>query len=495
MSIGNVGRIILAEPSEPSPKDRLYEKISGALLGGAIADALGWPTEFAKRPEDLERLGVEYPVQGFQPWHKRSGGRFLTRIDNIQPGEYSDDSQLTLCVARSINSKGRVENHYFAKQELPHWIRYARGAGATVTAAAKAAGRKRSDWRWNYFTFTRGRHQLDYRGAGANGAAMRSSPIALANVNEPEQAAIETWKNAITTHGHPRAIIGALVFVEALRRLVANNIKLSADAYVSGLIEYASSLEVPESDPDIGYWLARWNQGPAKFQPIWDESRREMTQLLLNALNGRSLSLRQTYEALGCLDPATKGAGTVTTAAALAIFLRFGNKFDKAVLAAANELGSDTDTIGAMAGSLTGGWLGYTAIREEWATMMADYTYFNKVAEALTDIALCRASKNPLRLDVQQDRDLGSASNILTQLDRQDVVERRLVWHPLLQRGWVTKVESQEVGKNRARVVMATVHFDIGQTCKFTSFKSMTSTYRSATKLKRSKPVRPPGNY
>jgi len=220
---------------------------------------------------------------------------------------------------------------------------------------------------------------------------------------------------------------------------------------------------------------------------VWEETRTEMSKMLLQALTGRHLTLRQTYEALGCLDPATKGSGTATTAAALAIFLRFGNRFDKAVLTAANELGSDTDTIGAMAGSLTGGWLGYTAIREEWATLMADYTYFNKVAEALTDIALRKSSGNPLQLEVHQDRDLGDASNILTQLDRQDVVERRLVWHPLFQRGWVTKVESQEVGKNRARVVMATVHFDVGQTCKFTSFRSMTSSYRGASKLKRSR--------
>src|SRR5713101_3465667 len=109
-----VGRIILAEPVPSSPKDRLYERISGALLGGAIGDALGWPTEFARTPDDLKKVGAPYPVKGFASWHKRSGGRFLTRIDNIQPGDYSDDSQLTLCVARSLTSKGTVDNEYFA---------------------------------------------------------------------------------------------------------------------------------------------------------------------------------------------------------------------------------------------------------------------------------------------------------------------------------------------------------------------------------------------
>lgn len=86
-----------------------------------------------------------------------------------------------------------------------------RGAGATVTAAAKSASKSRADWRRNFFTFTRGRRSLDYRGAGANGAAMRVAPIALANLHSPDRLVVEVWRNAIVTHGHPRAILGALV--------------------------------------------------------------------------------------------------------------------------------------------------------------------------------------------------------------------------------------------------------------------------------------------
>jgi ADP-ribosylglycohydrolase len=196
--------------------------------------------------------------------------------------------------------------------------------------------------------------------------------------------------------------LGALVFVEALRRLVANNVRLSAPEFVAALIDYSGSLRIPEGDPDIKFWLHNWNQTQTKFEPIWLDSKREMTGLLVRALEGQRLPLQETYRALGCYEPASKGSGTVTAAAPLAIFLRFGGRYDKAVLAAANELGSDTDTIGAMAGSLTGGWLGYTAIREEWATLMADYTYFNKVAESLTDISLRVAKNNPLRLGVQR---------------------------------------------------------------------------------------------
>ena len=117
-TLRQVGQIEVVEPELPSEQELLFTHLSGALMGGAIADALGWPTEFSRSPEDLKRVGVPYPVHDFVPWHKRTGGRFFTRIDNIQPGDYSDDTQLTLAVARSLNADGTVDNEYFAKKEL-----------------------------------------------------------------------------------------------------------------------------------------------------------------------------------------------------------------------------------------------------------------------------------------------------------------------------------------------------------------------------------------
>lgn len=358
MSDQRTGRILVLEQEPPSPEDALYPKVAGALLGGAIADALGWPTEFARTLKDLRKFGnIAYPIRDFVPWHKRTGGRFFTRIDNIQPGDYSDDTQLTLSVARSLNINGSVDNEYFAKQELKYWLGYARGAGATVTAAAKSAARVKSDWRWNFFTFTRGRHELDYRGAGANGAAMRIAPIALANLHDPARLVVEVWRNAIVTHGHPRAILGALVYAEALRRLTVGH-ERSADSYVADLREFLKSLDPAHSHPDLIFWRAHWNEQSPTFETLWAECATEMEGLLEIALQSRHQELRETFRRLGCFEPQTKGSGTATVAAALALFLRHGRNFERLSLEAANMLGTDTDTIGAMAGSLTGGWLG-----------------------------------------------------------------------------------------------------------------------------------------
>ena len=158
----------------------------------------------------------------------------------------SDDTQLTISVARSLNPDGTVDNDYFAKQELRHSIDYARGAGATVTAAARAAARQSANWRWNFFRFKRGRHgDLDYRGAGANGAAMRIAPIALANLDDQRRSMVETWKNAIVTHGHARAIMGAVVYAEILRSAIHNALDdepKPASIFVEAVCSFIESL-------------------------------------------------------------------------------------------------------------------------------------------------------------------------------------------------------------------------------------------------------------
>jgi ADP-ribosylglycohydrolase len=476
VTLRQIGKIQVVETEPATQEDLLDVRFSGALMGGAIADALGWPTEFARSPADLDRVNLTYPLQDFVPWPKRVGGRFFARTDYIQPGDYSDDTQLTLSVARSLNPDGTVDNQYFAKQELRYWLTYARGAGATITAAAKAATRSTADWRWNFFRFKRGRHDdLDYRGAGANGAAMRVAPIALANLYDPRRVLMECWKNSIVTHGHARAIMGAIIYAEALRRVIENaihhNQEKAAD-FVDYLCNFVNYTKIPDEDPDIDFWLSQWNAGVNKFEQQWATVKEEMVRLLRLTMMARSVGIADVYRALGCFDPATKGSGTVTVAAAIMVFLTKGNNFKTLALEAANQLGSDTDTIGAMAATLAGGWLGYTEVPQRWANLMADYTYLNRIAETLTLIALRRLSENPLRLKKKPPTAIG---DLLSALKRQMVVKGHTYHHPLLGDGKVIHVDAQEVGRPRVkgRVITATVQFEMGQTCKLSSYTGL----------------------
>lgn len=74
------------------------DRVRGALYGVAVGDALGAPLEFLSAEEIKARHGCV---------REMIGGGWL----NLQPGEVTDDTQMTLCVARGIveNPKDPVD--------------------------------------------------------------------------------------------------------------------------------------------------------------------------------------------------------------------------------------------------------------------------------------------------------------------------------------------------------------------------------------------------
>ena len=68
-----------------------YDKIRGVLYGVAVGDAPGAPVEFMS----AERIKAEHGRVT-----EMLGGGWL----NISPGEVTDDTQMTLCVARGIRA-------------------------------------------------------------------------------------------------------------------------------------------------------------------------------------------------------------------------------------------------------------------------------------------------------------------------------------------------------------------------------------------------------
>jgi ADP-ribosylglycohydrolase len=87
-------------------------KFQLALLLSAVGDSLGWPQEFMWKKPDK-------PLRDYIRWKKLVGGKWWGYEDVINPGDYSDDTQLTLSVARSIDSTGEFIPEYFAYLELP----------------------------------------------------------------------------------------------------------------------------------------------------------------------------------------------------------------------------------------------------------------------------------------------------------------------------------------------------------------------------------------
>ena len=460
-------------PGQLFATDTTTTRMAGALLGGAVADAMGWPTEFTRTKEQLlSRHGVEQ-ISDFVSWEKRTGGRFNTYIDYLQPGEYSDDTQLTLCVARSLTADGRTDVERFAKAELPAWLDYARGAGATVTAAARSLTRRSTAWDNNFFTFGGRRGKTGYTDGGANGAAMRIAPIALANIHDPERCAKEVWRNAIVTHGHPRAIVGALTLSAAILALFDEQVEITSDTFINRLKSATSQISADSADDRIRDWIKRWNSATgASFERLLSEVSREMTNMLDIAFTVRDSEPRHVLDALGCYAPRTRGSGTATVAAAIALFYRFGGNYEQAVVRAVNLVGTDTDTIASMMGTLIGAYKGPDRIPERWVTRLQDYPYFLRAAEAITRIALRQATSNDLDVDHRRD-EFDPSKDIVTLVRNRAVSTGQRVVHPILGLGWVDSAHSQQIKRRGAgTMLLARVKFDVGQSCVFRSYLS-----------------------
>lgn len=340
-------------------------RILGALVLGGTADALGWRNESA----DVDRH--KKPINKLQGWAKRVG-RVGGYWDKIEPGEYSDDTQLTLAVARCVSPDGQYDAARFVNTELPYWLSYERGGGRTIRAAAKNALQKRSvTWDTNIFD--------GYYESGANGVAMRVFPLSL--IEDSTQMKLAVWRNAVSTHGHPRAIIGALVMAGSLHRLVHRDVNdFRTESFNREVQEIVDELAVP-SDPKISAWAS--GAGELGFATAFDKTRQEIKSLLKIAWERRGDDTESVLRQMGCLEKRTKGSGTACVAAAHYFFFKHQNDPLGAVIDAANAFGSDTDTVAKLTGDLFGCLYGRYAYENDLTELVWNRFYFLSITRYL----------------------------------------------------------------------------------------------------------------
>jgi ADP-ribosylglycohydrolase len=367
-------------------------KYKGSIKLSAIGDALGWITEFEKTPQSLkEKFGVD-KIEHFYPWKKKVGGRFYGFTDSIKAGSYSDDTQLLLAVARSIKKDGTVDNEYFAKVELVNWLYYARGGGRTVKTAADKISRKSVKWFNNFYNFKANGKNCDYRQSGANGAAMRVLPIALANLGHPEKIKEEIFCNSIITHGHPRAILGAMLYGYAVNQIIIYRsedfnwenyiIQIGSDFLKKFELSFLDRIEIRE-------WLREWNKSSSRtFESFYQETIIETQNQLRYIYQSikQNSTVQETLKKLGCFDNSSKGSGIVTVISSIYLATKFHDNPLQAITESVNALGSDTDSIAAFTGGLIGALYGHNIIPDKWKTVQ-DISYLDSIAERLLAIS------------------------------------------------------------------------------------------------------------
>jgi ADP-ribosylglycohydrolase len=190
--------------SQETSRDRggaAADRARGALLGLAVGDALGTTYEFeriAQPPYPALATGPATGVVG--------GGPF-----ELAPGQVTDDTQLAVCLARSLAERGGLDVADVAARYVA-WSEHAFDIGAQTRAAIDRLERGEAPpaaalavWR-----------EYGRRPAG-NGSLMRTAPIAVALRGAPGHALIDAAiADSLITHADPRCALACAAFDAAI---------------------------------------------------------------------------------------------------------------------------------------------------------------------------------------------------------------------------------------------------------------------------------------
>lgn len=362
----------------------LVMKARGAFFGAAVGDSLGWPQEFpAKRIRDRGDLKSEHSIYDFQQWTRRSGDRFHPYAEIIKGGEYSDDTQLLLSTGRSVLF-GDQWWWSLTKQEIPFWLIYERGGGGSVKRAAGAWLVGKEPWSPS------SKDSKRYFEAGANGVAMRIMPHSLVGATDRtfHNVARNVVANGICTHGHPRALVGALAYAYAIWEAFRITNTLEYGAIIKNVLAASDSWgALPDIQNLCPSWRIAADQlSSGKYELSWADTVSEMLRLLeqcREAMKQGALSLdREVLEQLGCFDQRIKGSGTVSAAASIFLASRYAGDGLHGLVEAAFSHGADTDTLASMTGSLVGAVAG-TEWLDRYADQVQDASYLMVLADRL----------------------------------------------------------------------------------------------------------------
>ncbi|MGW7819249.1 ADP-ribosylglycohydrolase family protein [Streptomyces puniciscabiei] len=311
---------------------------TGALLGLALGDALGFPTEFNDVPEILAKCG---------PWRE---------MELPKRAFVSDDTQMTLAVGRALRTA--MERGYLApkrlerplREEFVDWFHSPdnnRAPGNTCLTACNLLDDERRLWQ--------DASRTGSKGCGAN---MRVAPVGLAPGLSDEQRSGAAQLQSALTHGHPTALAASDLTAHAVHLLAQGT---DPTGLVGRLRSYALDHRTDYDHTWLGdLWTRSQDPSPEHFVARgWDECLAVLDRL---------------QEAVRTVSPETDpclatGAGWIAEealATGLLCFLLFPDEPVTALRRAACSSG-DSDSIACLTGAFAGAWLGADAWPADWA--------------------------------------------------------------------------------------------------------------------------------
>jgi ADP-ribosylglycohydrolase len=305
------------------------EQFSGCLIGQCLGDALGFPVEGYPPP-----LCQQYVTQVLQ------AGRVPERGRGPFPfGQYTDDSQLARELLQSYVACSGFDPQDYARRIAAIFSQnrvVGRGQATEAAARRLAAG-------------------VPWEAAGTpppsagNGSAMRAGPVGLFFFDDPQRLVQAAHDQGRITHQDPRCSAGAVAIAGTVA-LALRGGPIEPDAFLGQLGEWAGAIE-PSVAAHIGQ-LAEW----AGLSP--GEAATFISQA------GKSPGYSDGWQGI---SPFVTGSVLWS----LYAFLRTPDDYWQ-TLCTAIAVGGDVDTTAAMAGAISGAYLGLEAIPSGLAHRLTD---------------------------------------------------------------------------------------------------------------------------
>jgi poly(ADP-ribose) glycohydrolase ARH3 len=284
-----------------------------------------------------DALGAHFEGQS-PDYLARRYRRVSDLIENPPPGElwYTDDTQMAIGVAETLIACNGIDELEICRRFAANYVpQRGYGRGARVVLEAMVQGDDHKYLAANHLP----------GGSFGNGAAMRVAPVGLIFRHDHNKIWAQAKLSALPTHVHPLGIEGAQVL--ALTVGLASSVEdFGRDDFVAALAERCSSLEF---------------SGP----------------------------LRRAGQLTDVRDLGRFGNGIEATSSVVTAIASFGltpNSYEDTI-GNVILLGGDTDTMAAMAGAISGAYLGRQAIPRHLIENLEDRhqgkTYLEDLARRL----------------------------------------------------------------------------------------------------------------
>lgn len=301
-------------------KEKLRLKFLGCLVGTAIGDALGARRE-GRRMSRSEDI--------------------MSLAEKLEQLIYTDDTHMTIGIAESLIERKGFDGEHMARTfiknyEAEPWRGYGPGPPRIF--------RMIKDGEAWYSAANR----LYRGGSFGNGSAMRVAPVGLLYSRNPEKLREIAYQSSSITHSHELAREGAALqaCAVALALNTPSDEGIDKEAFLSKLHDFIQNQLYREKLAQIRKLLG-------------EQDKAKVIAVLGNGIEAP----RSVPTAIYC-------------------FLRQPQSYEDTVTYAIS-LGGDADTIAAMAGAISGAYLGIDATPSEWRAKLENREYIEALAENL----------------------------------------------------------------------------------------------------------------